>query len=73
MNRRSFLAALCAAPLVPKIVDAAETAGASTPDAVKQHLHIADANLGAVQAGALRSKDGRLTIDFSSGAILVMA
>ncbi len=84
MKRRSFLAALFAAPFIPTASDAFRSEGKSPADALHNKARIshevqarADAdsafacNIGTLQAGVLRSADGCTTLDLSTGAILI--
>ena len=84
MKRRSFLAALFAAPFFPASSAAFKDIEKSPANASDNKARLiteetarvdADSalasNIGTIQAGLLRSKDGRLAVDLSAGAILI--
>lgn len=86
MKRRSFLTALFAAPFFPAASGTLRNPEQTSRDASGNKARItsevqarADAdsafasNIGTVKAGALRSRDGRMTIDLSTGTILIMS
>lgn len=79
MKRRSFLAALFAAPMVPAVVKAGEEA---VPFAVGKirfsqekdgHLSLNAANLGEVATGRILSADGRSVFDLGAGTFTIRA
>ena len=83
MKRRSFLAALFAAPMVPvvaKAIEAVPPTDVPTSEAVDGAgslplvfedgtLKLQSANLNQVTAGIIRTRDGKTVIDLGSGCI----
>ncbi|ANK73594.1 hypothetical protein FA04_13785 [Ensifer adhaerens] len=68
MKRRSFLAALFVAPVLPA---AATDRRMAVPVALENSgtLALSNADVGLVQAGILRSRDQRLAINLNNGTI----
>lgn len=83
MKRRSFLAALFAAPMVPVAAkaieppaDFVELKGAPLYDPRTDPmifedgvLKLQDANIGQVTAGTIRSGNGKMLVDLTNGSI----
>jgi hypothetical protein len=78
MKRRSLLAALFAAPIIPAVAKAA--APRLGMEAPEQHpfefesglirMHAAD--ISEIEAGALRSADRRMSVDLAAGHVTIL-
>jgi hypothetical protein len=68
MKRRSFLAALFAAPTVAKTSIFA-TAAVPVPAERRLPVGIQLARIGLVNAGVMKSSNGRMVVDFGAGCI----
>lgn len=62
MKRRSFLLALISAPFVPAATSAVAPASERSP-----------LDIGTVDAGRLRSRNGKMKIDLSNGTIEIFS
>lgn len=75
MRRRSFLAALFAAPIVPAVTTLSEAveAQAARRVAADDKLALKVGHIGQVRAGRLVSSSGGLVIDLSAGEMTLKA
>lgn len=74
MNRRSFLLALISAPFVPAVTSAVVPASERSPLVFKDGaMRLATAGIGTVEAGRLRSRNGKMKIDLNNGTIEICA
>ena len=69
MKRRSFLAALFAAPVIPAAAKLAAEKAAPAVEALPQPSPSPLSDIGTVRAGVIRSLDGRSSIDLNRGVI----
>ena len=75
MKRRSFLAALFAAPIVPAVAKFCEEAGPLAKGKIRfsqqidGHTSLNAANPGEVTAGKILSRDGKFAFDLGTGTL----
>lgn len=81
MKRRSFLAALFSAPMLPAVGAVLTNAGDGLKaralsdvktEATLPALPLRSENIGHVTAGVIRSGDGRMVIDLSNGIVRIV-
>lgn len=83
MNRRTFLAALFAAPVLPLAAKVAQAPAPRTLSGVAEDLHafhvdgtavrMSVADIGAISAGKIRSSSGKAVIDLDRSCITISA
>ncbi len=74
MKRRSFLLALISAPFCPAATSAVVPTSERSPLVFKDGvMRLATADIGTVDAGRLRARNGKMKIDLNSGTIEILS
>ncbi|MDX1193754.1 hypothetical protein GOL96_19730 [Sinorhizobium medicae] len=74
MKRRSFLLALISAPFVPAVTSAVVPTSERSPVVFKDGvMRLATTDIGTVDAGRLRARNGKMKIDLNNGTIEIFS